>query len=141
MNSGLEIIRVTDEADVEGLYPVIQGMVDTSEGTLDMARLIEIYRENVEDPSTLLACARNGQGPVGYIYVVLREGAKGLVCAVEQLYSTEPFIGKGLYALAEMWARSEGAISIRAIVSPSKAEAMARLFGHRIQGVVLAKDL
>ena len=141
MNEPLEILRVTYEEDVEDLRVVIKGMVDTGEGSLDLAQLIEMYKGNIESPSTLLMYASNGQGPIGYIYTVLREGPEGLIGVVEQIYSEEPYIGKGLYLLAEMWARDEGATSMRGITSPAKAEGMARLFGVSIQGVVIGKEL
>ena len=140
MNAPLEMIRITDGRDVDTLHLVIEGMVNTGEGSLDLAQLIEVYEENAKNPSTFLAYANNGRGPVGYIYTVLRESPKGLIWVIEQIYSEEPYVGKGLYILAETWARSNGAVSIRAITSPNKAEAMARLFEIDVIGIVIGKE-
>ena len=140
MNSPIKMIRMTDEGDVEELHGVITGMVDTGEGSLDLAQLIEIYKGNVGDPSTFLAYASNGRGPIGYIYTVLRDGPSGPIWVIEQIYSEEPYAGRGLYILAEAWARDKGAISIRAVISPKKAEAMARLFGVNVLGTVIGKE-
>ncbi len=140
-DDSLEMVRIRDEEDVDDLRVVINGMVDTGEGSLDLARLIEIYKRGVGNPSVFLACAKNGRGPIGYVYVVLRSGPEGLVGVVEQIYSEEPYIGKGLYLLAEAWAMNEGATSIRSIVSVENAEAVARLFGASIKGVVVGKEL
>ena len=140
-DDSLEMVRIVDGEDVEDLRVIIKGMVDTGEGSLDLAQLIEMYKGSVESPNTLLMYASNGKGPIGYIYTVLRKGPEGLVGVVEQIYSEEPYIGKGLYLLAEAWAMNEGATSIRSIVSVENAEAVARLFGASIKGVVVGKEL
>ena len=141
MNSPFKIVRVTNEGVVDELHLVIKSMVDTGEGSLDLAHLIEIYKGNVKSPSAFLAYTANGEGPIGYIYTVLRKGPEGLVGVVEQIYSNEPYVGKGLYIFAETWARRKGATSMKAVISPEKAKAMARLFGASISGVVIGKEI
>lgn len=141
MNDPFEMIRVTDRGDIEGLYPIIKGMVDSGNGSLNVERLIKTYERNVEDPLTLLVYARNGQGVIGYIYVDLMEIDGELTGAVQQLHTKRPFVKEGLYTLAAMWAKSKEATSMKAIVPIDKSKAMARLFGADIQGVVLEKRI
>ncbi len=141
MNTPLEMMRVMSEIGVDDLHAVIQGMVDTGEGSLDSAQLIEMYKDNIENPNSFLASAENGRGPIGYVYVVLRKGPDGLIGVVEQIYSEQVYVGRGLYILAEMWAKNEGAVAMRAVTSVDKAAAIARLFGYSIRGIVIGKDL